>query len=169
MSLIELMVATVIIVIVASAAVPSMKWLLERKSTAALGDYFVKSIKLARVEAIQRGKTIRVITQSGSGDWSRGWRLEFTNDDDPNNIFNELIREFPALPGAIQPGEPIPPNAINFTSNIYDGTPVLSIEPTGQVKTPGGFDLFYTDCKGNEHLTFEVLLSGLIKRGRQAC
>ncbi len=154
LTLIELMVTTVILAVVTSAAVPAMKDLFERKSVFAIGDIFIKSIKLARVEAIQRGKTIRVKTTTGTGDWSQGWSIEFTDD---NNII-QTVRSFP----------PLPSNP-NFTSNEYDGSPDLTILPTGQVSSIGTFDLFYPTCVGNQRLGFNVLLSGLIQRGLTAC
>ncbi len=154
MTLIELMIATIILAILASVAVPSMKSLFERKSVFAIGDLFVKSVKLARLEAIQRGRTVRVITTSGTGDWSLGWSIEFT--DDAGVI--QPIRSFPELPSS-----PV------FTSNEYDGTPVLTILPTGQVATVGSFDLYYADCVGDQRLGFNILLSGLVQKGVSSC
>lgn len=154
MTLIELMIATIILAILASAAVPAMKNLFERKSVFAIGDLFVKSIKLARVEAIQRGRTVRVKTTSGTGDWSQGWFIEFT--DANNNI--QTIRTFPALP-----------SSPNFTSDEYDGTPNLVILPTGQVSSVGSLDLYYDDCINDQRLGFNILLSGLVQRGVSAC
>jgi type IV fimbrial biogenesis protein FimT len=154
MTLIELMITTIILAILATVAVPSMKALFERKSVFANGDFFVKAIKLARVEAIQRGKTVSVVTTSGNGDWSQGWNLQFVND--AGNV--ELIKAFPALP-----------SSPNFTSNIFDGSPVLSFLPTGQASTVGTFEMFYTGCVGNQRLSFNILLSGLMQRGVAAC
>lgn len=135
LTLIELMIATIILAILTSAAVPAMKSLFDRKSAFASGDFFVKSIKLARIEAIQRGRTVTVITNSLSSDWSQGWSIQFT--DDAGVIQN--IRTFPMLPGS-----PI------FTSDVYNGTnSILTILPTGQVTTVGTFDLYYPDCVGS--------------------
>ena len=154
LSLIELMTAMVIIGILASAAAPAMRSLFERKSTASIGDYFVKSVKLARVEAIQRGRDVTIETESGSGDWSEGWRIETLNDN--GNI--EVIRSFPALS-----------NAIVFTSNIFGAGTALTIKATGQVSDIGSFELYYPDCEGTQHFTFNLLLSGLVQRGVKEC
>jgi prepilin-type N-terminal cleavage/methylation domain-containing protein len=154
MTLIELMITTIILAILATVAVPTMKSLFERKSVFANGEFFVKTIKLARVEAIQRGKTVSVITTSGNGDWSQGWNLQFIND--AGDV--ELIKAFPALP-----------NSPTFTSDDFDGTPVLSLLPTGQASTVGTFEMFYPDCVGNQRLSFNILLSGLMQRGVAAC
>lgn len=154
LTLIELMVATIILAILTAAAVPAMKSLFDRQSTKAIGDYFVKSVKLARVEAIQRGRTVTLVTKSGSDDWSEGWDIQFVNAD--GNI--EVIRSFPAPSGA-----PV------FNSDVYDGATPLSFLPTGQVTTVGNFDLYYDDCVGDQRLSFTVLLSGLMKRGVSSC
>lgn len=154
MTLIELMVSTIILAILVSAAVPGMKSLFERKSIFAIGDFFIKSMQLARIEAIQRSQTVTVITESGTGDWSQGWRFEAL--DINGNI--EVIKRFPPLPSS-----PI------FTSAVYDGSPNLLVLPTGQVNTVGTFDMYYPDCTGDQRLSFDVLLSGLMKRGVSVC
>jgi len=153
LTLIELMIATVLLAIITAVAVPSMKSLFERKSVSANGDFFIKSIKLARVEAIQRGKTVSIIPVNDD-DWSQGWSAQFVNDD--GDIEN--IRTFPALSGS-----PV------FTSAPYSDATPFSILPTGQVSTVGAFDLYYPDCVGDQRLSFNVLLSGLIQRGVRSC
>jgi len=154
MTLIELMITTIILAILATTAVPVMKSLFERKSVFAIGDMFVKSIKLARLEAIQRGKTVRVKTVSGTGDWAQGWFIEFT--DDGGNI--QTIRTFPPLPS-------LP----NFTSGQFNAGSDLTILPTGQVLSVGSFDLYYSNCAGNQRLGYNILLSGLLQKGVSAC
>jgi len=149
LTLIELMAATIILAILASAAVPAMQGLFERKSVFAIGDLFVKSIKLARLEAIQRGKTVQVRPIADSSDWSQGWVIEEGS---------ETIRTFPQLPSS-----PV------FTSDDYDGSPNLVILPTGQVNTVGAFDLYYANCVGDQRLSFNLLLSGLVQRGVSSC
>jgi type IV fimbrial biogenesis protein FimT len=162
LTLIELLISTIIIVVIASAAAPTMRSLFERKNIYAIGDHFVKTIKLARVEAIQRGKTIRVFPtaadSNGISDWSEGWHLEFTNNTNPDNIFVEVIRTFPAVSGSP-----------NFSSYDYTNSRALSIAPTGQASPLGGFELYYSDCVGEQRLTFSILTSGLIKRGVSEC
>jgi prepilin-type N-terminal cleavage/methylation domain-containing protein len=162
LTLIELMITTIIIAIIASAAVPTMKSLFERKNIFSIGDHFVKTIKLARVEAIQRGRTVNVLPtapdNNGVSDWSQGWRIEFTNNDDPNNIIIEIIRIFPELRGS-----PV------FSSNDYNSNDGISIAPTGQASPLGDFELHYLNCQGEQHLTFEILTSGLVKRGVSLC
>lgn len=154
MTLIELMIAAVILVIIASAAGPQMKSLFERKSVFASGDFFIKSIKLARLEAIQRGTTVNIIANTGTGDWSQGWNISTI---DGNGVV-QTIRNFPAIAGS-----PI------FTSQTYDGSPTFSILPTGQVSDLGSFELYYPDCTGDKRLTFNVLISGLVQRSVSSC
>jgi prepilin-type N-terminal cleavage/methylation domain-containing protein len=153
MTLIELTATTVILVAIASAAVPSMRGLFERKNVPAIAEFFSKSVKLARVEAIQRSVTVRVIPLSGTGDWAQGWNIVFTEDGDDN-----IIRTFPALSG-----NPI------FTSESYDAGNDLSILPTGQVATPGSLIISQTGCSGDEALSVNILLSGLVQKQVSAC
>jgi prepilin-type N-terminal cleavage/methylation domain-containing protein len=154
MTLIELTATTVILVAIASAAVPSMRGLFERKNVPAIAEFFSKSVKLARVEAIQRSVTVRVIPLSGTGDWAEGWNIVFTDIAGNDNI----IRTFPALSG-----NPI------FTSESYDADNDLSILPTGQVLTPGTLIVRQTGCSGDEALSINILLSGLVQKQVSAC
>jgi type IV fimbrial biogenesis protein FimU len=154
LTLIELMVTTIILGILASAAVPAMKALFERKHVPAIGDFFVKSIKLARIEAIQRGLPVRVMPTSGNGNWSLGWNIQYTLDDGSIKI----IRTFPALSGGAY-----------FFSADFDADDDLIILPTGQVETVGEFDLYYPGCVGEKRHNFNLLLSGLMKRRVATC
>jgi type IV fimbrial biogenesis protein FimT len=153
-TLIELMITITVLAILSAVAVPSMKNLFERKTVFAMGGLFVKSIKLARLEAIQRGRTVTVLTQSGTGDWSQGWLIQFTNDAGAV----EVIKNFPALQG-----DPI------FTSGVFNGIVDLNILATGQVATVGNFTMFYNDCVGRQILNYNILLSGLMQKTVTVC
>ncbi len=154
LTLIELMATTVIIAILASAAVPAMQSLFANKSIPSVGKIFEQSIKLARTEAIQRSATVRVKPNSLSFDWSQGWFLEYTNSDGNN----ELIRRFDALPGSP-----------TFTSANFSQANPLEILPDGQVRNIGTFNLFYQNCTARNVLSYQVLLSGILNRSMSLC
>lgn len=153
MTLIELMVATVILAIIASVALPAMRDLFTRKSAQSISTFFERSIKMARVEATQRSSTVRVKPTSNTNDWSQGWFIEYTDVDGP-----KVIKRFDALPN-----NPV------FTIKSTESNIEIEIKATGQVNTPGDFDLYYPGCTGNERYNLQVLLSGLISKGVTAC
>lgn len=154
MTLIELMVATVILSIIVSVALPSMRDIFSRKSAESISTLFERSIKLARAEATQRSVNVAVKPTSNTNSWSQGWRIEYT--DATGNP--QLIKLFDALP-----------NSPVFTSDTFNKDTDLIILPTGQVQTPGNFDLYYPGCTGNERYGFQLLLSGIISKGISAC
>ncbi len=155
MTLIELMVSTVILAILVGVAVPSMKSLLDRKNIESVGDFFVKTIKLARTEAIQRSAVVRVKPKFANGnDWSQGWYFEYTNPDG----VNEIIRKFDGLSG-----NP------TFGSNEFNQLTPLIIMPNGQVNTRGTFFLNYPDDCNAGSFFYQVLLSGALQKGIVPC
>jgi len=159
MTLIELMVSMVVLAIMVTVAVPTMKGLFERKSIIEVGKFFDRSIKLARSEAINRNAVVRVQPTSASSNWSQGWHLEYTIvDDDGVTTTNEVIRTFPALAG-----DP------SFSSAIFDGTTVFEILPNGQARTLGTFVLSYPDNCSVGVITYTVLLSGILQKRVAAC
>ena len=154
MALIELMIATVILAIITSVAMPSMRDMFTRKSVQSITTIFERSIKLARVEATQRSINITVKPTSNTNDWAQGWRIEYTDTD--GNL--QIIKQFDALS-----------NGAIFTSNTFNAGTDLVILPTGQAQTIGTFQLFYPQCTGNGLVNFTLLLSGIVRKGVAAC
>ncbi|MEY8204335.1 MAG: GspH/FimT family pseudopilin [Bermanella sp.] len=154
MTLIELMVSLVVLAIMASVAVPTMKGLFERKNIVETGKYFERSVRLARTEAINRGAIVRIQPTSGSGDWSQGWFLEYTKAD----ASNEVIRTFPA-----------PSGNPSFVSAEFNGSLLLQIRPSGQAVSRGEFTLSYpTNCTVGT-ISYELLLSGILLKETTPC
>ncbi len=151
MTLIELMVSTVILAIIFTVGVPRLSSMLTTHSVQAIGPLFNKSIQLARSEAIQRGVIINVRPNSSGNNWSQGWYIEIA-------ATNEVLRTFEALPGT-----PV------FTSDTFTRTAPIVILPNGQAQTLGDFDMYYPGCVGNQKISFELLLSGILKKGVNAC
>ena len=155
MSLIELMVATVILAVIASTAIPSLRSLFGRHNLKSVSEIFEQSIQLARAEAIQRSATVRVSPETAN-DWSSGWKLEFTN---PATGADEIIRVFSELP-----------DNPSFTSEEFSVANPLAILPNGQANQLGRFSLFYVDCNGsNKRFDYQILLSGVMKKTISEC
>ncbi len=154
MTLIELMVSMVVLVMLVSVAVPTMKGLFERKNVVAVGTFFERTIRLARTEALNRSAVVRIQPTSASRDWSKGWYLEYTKSD----ASVEVIRTFPALSGNLP-----------FDSPTFNGSTLFEILPNGQVRTLGTFNLFAPSACVIGATTYQVLLSGALVKGAATC
>ena len=163
LTLIELMVTTAIMVIIITTAIPAFKGLFENKNIPQIASIFEKSIKLARTEAVNRNTEVNVKPkeESGNGDWSQGWYLEYIPDDgDPDTDDKPvLIRTFPAIPGNL--------TTFKSSDNIKDG---FTIRANGQLKSAAGtFSLKSpTNCAAGSY-TLSLLVSGTIKKAESAC
>lgn len=154
-SLIELMIAAIILAILIATSVPAYNSLFGRKTISAVGKGFERSLQLARTEAVQRSTNVRVLPVIAGNNWAQGWRIEFTNAG--GNI--ELIRQFDALP-----------NNPQFTSNDFSMAAPLTFEPNGQASDQGSFELRYANCDTHDEIiTYNILLSGLVRRTVGAC
>lgn len=84
-TLLELLITVVVLSIVVSIAFPSFQASIERNSVEASLSEFAASLRLARTEAIKRGRLVVVCPSddqvSCSGNWRDGWLVfEDTND-----------------------------------------------------------------------------------------
>jgi prepilin-type N-terminal cleavage/methylation domain-containing protein len=159
-TLIELMITTIILVVMVGAAVPSMKWLFDRKNIDSLKSTFEKSLIHARNEAVQRGQPVRitpkVVTADGdASDWSQGWDVNIVTDVTANTL--QLLRTYDGYDGDIV-----------FTSATFDSSTPLIIQPTGQANT-GNFTINQKDCSGGNRYIYTVLASGLLDRSLVTC
>ena len=154
MSLIELMVTVLIFAVIASAGVPAMQSLFERKSIDSISRSFNQSMQLARSEAIQRSAIVRVQPISNGNNWANGWELEFTNSDGND----EVIRSFPLSTTSS-------PNLV-FESDDFSKALPIEILANGQANTIGDLNLYNTGTGTNKGLKFELQLSGLIKKSQ---
>ena len=156
MTLIELMVVTVVLTMIASLGLPAIKSFFDRKNIEAIAPLFERSIKLARVEASQRSVDIRIKTNSNTKDWSQGWYMEYTDPADNTNSI--VLRRF----DAIQDG-------ITFTSDTFDNNTILTFAPTGQASLSGAFEVFAPPCVDGQGFELDLLLSGIIKKSFITC
>jgi type IV fimbrial biogenesis protein FimT len=153
-TIIELMIAIAILAIISAAAVPTMNALLSSKNIHAVGKIFSQSIRLARAEAVQRGSAVQVSPSTPGLNWASGWKIEQV--DAANNV--TLIREFSALSG-----NP------TFVSDTFSDVNPLIVLPNGQVEQMGTFTLSFANCASPDKITFQLMISGLLRKTTTQC
>lgn len=94
-TLVELMVVVAIVAVLATVAVPGFRDLLLNQRLAAAAHGFNSALSLARMEAIQRSQSVRVLALSGS-DWGSGWSV-LAGTEPPL----EAVRSFEKLPQGV--------------------------------------------------------------------
>ncbi len=86
LTLIELLVSLAVAAIVATLAVPSFRSVIENNRITTINDKMLASLRLARSEAIARGRSVTVCPSNDqttcSGTWSDGWILFVDEDGD---------------------------------------------------------------------------------------
>lgn len=161
MTLIELMIVTVILVILATVGVPQLKSFIDNSNLKAFKSTFEKTLTQARVEAVQRGQNVRIIPTAASdpdspNDWSQGWSIHLVVDPLTNTL--ELIRTFDS------PGQ-----ELVFTSDDFGSATPIEFSPTGQANQSGSFTMNQKECSGGKRFAFTLLISGSLNRGIVAC
>lgn len=156
LTLIELMVSMLILTIILSAGIPSLKSMLDDKQLKVVGPIFEDALRLARSEARKGSQNIRVSPIVEGTDWSQGWLVQRVIDPDNNVV--ELIRRFEALPG-----NP------SFTSEQFSQENPIELRPSGQAESIGELELSLDGCPDNVKFTYRLLLSGHITRSTGTC
>ena len=94
-TLIELMVAVVIVGIVAAIAVPSFEYTIANSRISSTANNVVGAFNLARVEAAQRGTDVNISSVSGTTNWgSQGYRIWLDGDADNAYDAGEELRVY---------------------------------------------------------------------------
>lgn len=106
-TLLELLIALAVISIVLTVAVPSFQSIIEKNSVTTSINEFAASLRLARTEAVKRGRLVVVCPSSDqascSGAWNDGWLIfEDTNGNGTYSAADDtLIRIHDALSSGI--------------------------------------------------------------------
>lgn len=87
-TLLELMIAVVILVILLAIAVPSFQSLMASNRLTGVTNEFIAALNTARAEAIRRGQRVTLCTSSSgtactATDWTQGWILFNDSTSDP--------------------------------------------------------------------------------------
>jgi type IV fimbrial biogenesis protein FimT len=74
-SLLELMIAVVVLAIGVGLAIPTFRELVRNSNVSSTTNDLLVAINLARQEAIKRGTRVAVMSKSAGADWSTGWNI----------------------------------------------------------------------------------------------
>jgi len=150
LSLLELMIATLILVILTTVAIPSLKGFMGGKSIESIAKVFEQSIRSARSQAADRNTSIRVRPILNGSNWNEGFQLEFTNAANNTEIINQVeIRS----------------NELQLTSPLFSSATPLTFDPSGTAIQTGSFTMKFSDCSDSSKVfTYTILTSGLMKK-----
>ncbi len=81
-TLIEMLVVLTIVVILLAIGVPNMTNLFQTNRLATTTNELVGALSLARSEAIRRGVRVVLLSDSGTRDWTSGWKMFVDLDGD---------------------------------------------------------------------------------------
>lgn len=158
-TMIELMVATTILALLAMMAVPSMRDVIQNSRSSSISTEFVAGLNFSRSEAVKRRATVTVCTSSNGstcraggdadfGNWHKGWIML-----DPGNA---LLRREDSLPGGA--------TLVGTTGQIQfagTGGTINSVTPT--------FTLTLPNCRGENLRVIAIGVTGRISVSRSTC
>ncbi len=171
-TLIELMIAIVILGIMASVAVPSFESFLRKNQRSSIYNNLVGTISLARLEAIKRSRVVAICASADQATcgttaaWNDGW-LVFVDDNgnsvlDTANVVDTDGDGTGDAPETVLKREVAAPPGITITSASYPT--LLTIAPRGRLRTEGTFLI----CDNENHsgaMALNLWVTGL---GRMA-
>lgn len=99
-TLVELMIAIVVLAILIAIAVPSFTEQIQRNQMRSATADFITAVAYARSEAVTRAAPVFVRTTSGTDDWSGGWCVTTANNctGSPIRVFEDV--KGPSVKGA---------------------------------------------------------------------
>ncbi len=169
-SLVELMIALTLAVILLALATPSWLDLIQNNRITSQAQEFIRSLHLARSEALKRGTAVAICPSStgtactDSSDWSQGW-IVFSDiggtigayDSSAND---EIINVHGELEG-------------NLRLNSSDaGDKFIRFDEKGASRKSGNLDLVldYSGCSGKKHRRdIRVTTTGNVQTEVQTC
>lgn len=137
-TLVELVMVMVILGVVAAIGIPSFTELVRGSQMTSRANSLIGAMKLARSEAISRGRPVSVCPstdgQSCGGDWAAGW-LVATDAGTAGSIDaadgDEVLRVDSSDTNVSTAGTPAPPDYVRFLSNGLregDNTQTIRLE-----------------------------------------
>ncbi|MGJ7611273.1 MULTISPECIES: GspH/FimT family pseudopilin [unclassified Variovorax] len=100
-TLLELMVVVAIVAVLAGIGMPSFRTLLLNQRLAGAAQAFNAALSLARMEAIQRSRSVRV-TALADRDWSGGWTVVAGVSGSTGPDAPATLRRFEGLPDGVR-------------------------------------------------------------------
>jgi type IV fimbrial biogenesis protein FimT len=159
-TLVELMVALVVLAVLVGLAVPGFSNLVISSRADSERSVLISAVSLARNEAVRRGVTVNLSPTAGSN-WSTGWRIWADTNANSTYDSGESIKEFPALSGGntLAMASGVPPirfGSQGFLSGVTAGNNVTMQYRVGA-----------NDCKSERDLEINHL--GRITVLRRSC
>ena len=119
-TLIELMIALVMVGIITAIAIPSFDNAVANNRVSSTANNVVGALNLARVEAAQRGTNVTISSVSGDGNWgTQGYRIWLDIDGDGNYDVGEELRVFDSVQGQLALIETADTASTNFTASGF--------------------------------------------------
>lgn len=150
-TLVELLVTIAVLVVLIGIGVPSFRSVVQDNRLATTANSLVRSMNVARSEALERGHDVTVEPQSG-GDWESGWEVWSDTDNDGSQDADEIIQTIGAPDGAV---------------SISGGPDEVVYEPSGLTTTNGCFDI--TDSGSSAARNVDVSPTGRASAGTGSC
>jgi type IV fimbrial biogenesis protein FimT len=161
-TLVEVMITVAIMAILAAAAAPSIRDLVQRNRISAYSNELISVLALTRSEAIRRGTTAELKSVTGGSPLTAGWQVEAaTFGDSTPQVVQK--RETPLKSAEFSDGPN--PKSISFNSrgglDEVDGTSVTSIT----------FNLIPSDCASGREVgrTIKINAVGRITSEAYTC
>lgn len=102
-TMVEMMTVVVILAVITSIAVPSMRGFIQRSNAATSANTLLTSFALARSEAVRRVGRVSICPSadgaSCTGEWKDGW-IVYLDDSNPRQFddgVDQIVQVFPAL------------------------------------------------------------------------
>ncbi|MDT8410194.1 MAG: GspH/FimT family pseudopilin [Wenzhouxiangellaceae bacterium] len=94
-TIMELMIAIVVLAILTTLAVPSFRTFVQNNRLAAQANEMVATFQLARSEALKRGYNVQVCSSNNGATCGGGWKDGWIAIADPGGANEELLRVWP--------------------------------------------------------------------------
>lgn len=154
-TLLELLIALLLLAVVLSIAVPGFRNLLDRNALQTAADRFFTALMLTRSEALKRNQVAVICKTSdgasctSSGNWEQGWLVYVDVDADSTVDPNEILRVDEGLRNG---------RTLRVAAGVFDNE--VSYRTDGTASGAGTFVLCASDQDLNSAREIEVNVTG---------
>jgi len=163
----ELMITVVVLVILATVALPNLRMTIQNNRMTAQANSFLTAFQLARTEALKRQDPVSVCPSSDgatcAGDWEDGW-IVFVDGNASGSTttsVDEVLQIWNGLEGEAS-NEGDDPGFIRYLSG---GT----VDGDAGTTFPVAFDLKIPDCNADNNRRVEIAPTGRTSAMRLSC
>jgi len=166
-TLLELMIVVLVLIILASVALPSMVSTIQNNRMTAQANGFLTAFQLARTEALKRNDPVSVCPSSDGatcdGDWEDGW-IVFV-DGNAAGTTTTSVDEVLQIWDGMQGDTSNEGDAPDFVRYQLDGT----VDSDAGTTFPVTFDLEIPDCTADNNRRLEIMPTGRASVTRLSC